>query len=303
MAFYYEAEPPTWKYKERYGDWKKFPKRTGVKLEKLYKKIFEEHDTSVVEYVWNNEDQNTYKINLQTMSAQNQHSYYRNSDVSREGYPYPPPGNKNTLAKIHAKYMTTVEEEGDNGPEMVTFFEMSEFFGAMGIDPDGLEALIVLAMCEVDTFLDVEKKKFCEGLAKCGCSNINDIKNAVTPIRNKLLVQKNVKVLKSFARWLFVAAKEDSARTISTAQLSLLLKIMCPVANFPLSPNFVAFLAAESEKEDGDRKTCSRDDWVMMVEFVCAKESWNNFEELVEDEGWPLIISECYESVTNKGEN
>lgn len=298
MAFYYEAEPPTWKFKERYGDWKKFPKRTGVKLEKLYKKIHDDGDTSVVEHVWKNDDQNTYKINLQTMSAQNQHSYYRNSDVSREGYPYPPAGNKNSLGKIHAKYMTTVEEDG----EMVTFFDMSDFFGSMRIDPDGLDSLIVLAMCEVDTFLDVEKKRFCEGLAKCGCSNVNDIKTAVTPIRNTLLVKKNVKVLKSFARWLFVAAKEDSARTISTAQLSSLLAIMCPVANFPLSPDFVTFLAMESEKEDGDRKTCSRDDWVMMVEFVCAKTSWDNFEELVEDEGWPLIISECFENKT-KGEN
>jgi len=299
MSFYYEAEPPTWKYKERYGDWKKFPKRTGVKLEKLYKKIHDDGDTSVVEHIWKNEDQNTYKINLQTMSAQNQHSYYRNSDVSREGYPYPPPGNKSTLGKIHAKYMTTVDEDG----EMVTFFDMSEFFGHMGIDPDGLGALIVLAMCEVDTFLDVAKKKFCDGLAKCGCSNVADIKEAIKPIRKTLLVKKNVKVLKSFARWLFVAAKEDSARTISTAQLSGLLQIMCPVVNFPLSQDFVAFLLAESEKEDGDRKTCSRDDWVMMVEFVCAKDSWLNFEEQVEDEGWPLIISECFENVPNRGEN
>jgi len=297
MAFYYEAEAPVWKFKERYGEWKHFPKRTGNKLEKLWKKIHEQGDTSTTEHEWKTDEGNVYKINLQSMTAQNQNSYYRNSDVSREGYPYPQSGNKNKLGKLHDKYMTEETEEG----ETYTYFDLAKFFGDANIDPEGLDSLILLAMCEVDSFQEIPKVKFVNGLAKCGCSNFRDIKSAIEPIRDSLIKKKKIKVLKSFAKWLFIAAKEESARTISTAALSGLLAIMCPQNRFPLSQTFATFLKAESEKENGDRKTCSRDDWVMIVEFVAQKPTWDGFEDYVEDEGWPLIVSECYEST--KGTN
>jgi len=299
MAFYYEAEAPVWKYKERYADWKLYPKRVGNKLEKLWKKIHQDGDTSVVEYDWKQDESISHKINLQTMTSQNANSYYRASEVSREGYPYPNPGNTKKLKKLHGKHMATEEEGG----ETFNFFNLATFFEECGIDPNGLESLIILAMCEVDTFMDVSEKKFVGGLSKCGCSDPNGIVQAVKPIKRTLVQEKKVKVLKSFARWLFIAAKDDSARTISTATLAGLLSIMCPQSNFPLSATFVSFLTAESENEEGDRKTCSKDDWVMIVEFVAQKNSWDGFDDYVEDEGWPLIVSECYESGTKKAEN
>jgi len=296
MAFFYEAESPIWKYKERYGDWRKFPKRTATKLEKLWKKVHIDGDISTTEHEWKNDNQNL-KINLQTMSATNMASYYRNSEVSREGYPYPNPGNKKKLEQLYKKYVTDVTE----GDETFKAFDLETFFNDLGIDGNGIDSIIFLAMCEVENF-EVLKAEFVTGLSKCGCTNMDNIREAINPIRATLIDKKSKKVLKSFAKWLFIAAKDDSARTISTTQLAGLLGLMCPSNKFALSEDFVNFLTTEGEKEDGDRKTCSRDDWVMMVEFVADKSNWDGFEDYVEDEGWPLIISDCHDS-KKKAEN
>jgi len=293
MSFYYEAEAPVWQYKERYGDWKKFPKRPASKLEKLYKKIYTNHDTSVVEYTWEQDSSNIFKVNVQTMSAHNQSSYYRNSEVSREGYPYPTPGNKTRLKSLYDQYY--IEEEA--------LFDVAAFFNALGVSPDGVDSLIVFGMMELDSFASITKAKFVEGLSKCGCSSLRNVKDAVTPIKNAMQISagRKVKVLKGFASWLFEAAKADPRqRTLETKVLQQLLELVCDPAYFPLCPSFLDFFKLESDKKDGDRKTCSRDDWVMVVEFLAVT---NSYEAYDDDQGWPLIIGECFDFTQQQAEN
>jgi len=291
MAFFYEAEPPTWKYKERYSEWQTFPKKTAQQLEKLYKKIFEKGDQSVTEYEWRTDAGQIHKINVKNMTSHNQSSYYRTSEVSREGYPYPPSGDKKKLGKLYDNMIV----EGA--------FDAGVFFDRLRMDPAGLESLIVFAMMELESFGDIPKSKFVDNFAKCGCSSLSDITNAVTPIKNSMKQQrkKKIKVLKAFAKWLFNATKmEQRQRTQEAALLAGLLPLVCDPQYFPLATQFAEFLTACGEEEGGQRQTLSRDDWVMMIEFLGVTDSWNEYSE---DMGWPLIISECAEKFLDTAEN
>jgi len=177
-------------------------------------------------------------------------------------------------------------------------FDVAHFFRKLDVDPSGLESLIVFGMMELDNFADITKSKFVNGFAKCGCSNLKQIKQRITPIQNAMLNKqgRKVKVLKGFARWLFEAAKQDPRqRTLQTELIMSLLELVCPSSHFPLQPAFADFFAAEATKDNGDRKTCSRDDWVMVVEFLASADNFDNFSD---DAGWPLIIGECYAFTT-----
>lgn len=281
MSFFYEAEPPTWKYKERYADWQVFPKRTALQLEKLYKKIYEKGDESVTEYEWRTDSGQVVRINVKNMSSHNQASYYRTSEVSREGYPYPPKGNTTKLGQV---YDSMCDSDG---------FDPEKFFNKVGVNPEGLESLILFGMWELDNFSDFPRKRFVFNFAKCGCSSLKDIKRAVTPIKNAMQRQRKTKfkVLKAFAKWLFNATKQDSRqRTQTTELLSGLLPLVCDPNFFPLSQNFTDYLARCAEDESLERQSISGDDWTMIVEFVSTSDTWADYDDM---SGWPLIIGEC----------
>lgn len=284
MAFYYEAEPPTWRYRERYGGWQEYPKKVTIKLEKLWQKVNERGDTSNVTYDWQDTNGHNWSINVQTLVANNSSSYYRNSDVSREGYPYPTRGDEAKLNKIFNKY------KDENEPNSLDEDKLAQFFSDLGVDPNAVQSLVVFAMMELDQLGVIEKQHFIQGFAKCGCSSLRNINATSATIANAMRTKK--KVLKGFCRWLFNASKErEDARTVRKETCIQLMDIVLDTDQYPLKDDVLDFL------ESDERVVLTRDDWEMLIEFLWDVKSLSSYDE---NDGWPMICEEFVEFQTNR---
>jgi len=291
MAFFYEAEAPVWKYKERYN-WKQYPKKVSTKLEKLYQKVVN-GDKSVTTFEWKDDKQQTQKINVENLSAQNSSSYYRNMDVSRDGYPYPTSGDKNKLKKMFKKY---ADPEDLNS---MHYEKIPDFLKELTISDSSIDALILQGMCQNEDLFDFTQKNFVDGLAKCGCSNAKDIKTRVGEI--KAAVFKKKKVCKKFANFLFKLMAEEKQKVLPIQKIEMpegapsdseseeegapkVLLIFDLVfaknaKHFPLATKFLEFLKGQSR--------VSRDDWEMTAEFLHQHET---VESVDDPEDWPTMI-------------
>jgi len=279
MAFYYEADPPTWKYKERYNGWNEFPKKVTVKLEKMWQKINQRGDTSNVHHEWTDPHGQTWTINVQNLTASMGSYSYRNSEVSREGYPYPNRGNESKLSKIFNKYAD--QEEKDALDEE----KLASFFGDLGVDPNAVQSLVVFAMMELEQLGIIERNKFVKGFAKCGASSLRDVNSTSALITNSMRTKK--KVMKGFCRWLFNASRERlDARTVPKEACIQLMDITLDDDQFPLKSDVLDFL------DEDARQVLTRDDWEMLIEFLWDVKSLDQFDE---DAGWPIICEEFVE--------
>merc|ERR1719493_486708 len=107
MAFYYESEPPVWQFKDRY-QWIDLAAKEARKLERVWKKV-QDNNTAETKVMVTHKNTN-YQMNVLAMQGEQKDnhthswSFRQHCELSRQGYPYPKPGNKNSLAKLFAKY-------------------------------------------------------------------------------------------------------------------------------------------------------------------------------------------------------
>jgi len=283
MAFYYEAEAPVWKFKQRYNhNWEKFPKKVCQKLEKLFKKTTTDMDTSNVKYECDIKNQK-WTIDVQKMVATNSGGYYRQHEVSREGYGYPTAGDQNKLKKMFKKY------EDPDDDECFSEKGLEKFLKDCKIDATAVDSLVVLGMMQLRSVFEIEKECFVSGLAKCGCDTHDSLKKRVKEIVPQLYARK--KVMRMFVRWLHKSSKEDNQKAIPMPVAVQYLNIILDEKRHPLRSHAVEYLQSEEvQKELGDSPGLHKDDFEMIFEFLGENKTLDTFDLDDDDSFWPTII-------------
>lgn len=219
MAFYYEAEQPKWRYKQRYKNYQNFKKRDAKALEKLYQDMKKGELTVTMN--WRNPDNNQdITLNVKTMSGSGSNYYHSQFELDRIGFPYPDPDGRNTPDGPLNQMFDSVKDDEDSN----CFSESGifDFIRELNIDmeaPNGMMQLFMFhAMCEADDMAEIHRAKFVQVFKKCGCSTYNQIKKQITLIEDNMYRfgdAKAKKVNKAFARWLFkFSATEAKAKSV-----------------------------------------------------------------------------------------
>jgi len=284
MAFFYEADAPVWKYKQRYNySWEPFPKKVGQKLEKLYKKTTQDQDTSNVKYKCEIKG-STWTVDVQSMTAADSGSYNRSHEVSRESYPYPKEGSKDKLKSLFKKYRDPEDEECFSQEGLQDFFKQAK------IDPNKVDSLICLGLMELKSVFEIERDFFINGLAKCGCDSLDSIRSRVKEITPQIYARK--KVLRMFVRWLHKASKEDNQKAIPMAVAVHYLKIILHDENrSPVRAKMVEYLESDNVKNKmGDTPGLHCDDFEMIFEFLGEIKNLDDFDTEDEDTFWPTLL-------------
>jgi len=312
MAFYYEAEPPNWKFKQRYGGWKGYPSSCAKRLEKLWKTVHVKKDSSKVVYQWTDEQKQKWDIDVQKMEATASGSYYRPIEISREGYPYPKPsGDKKSLNKIFDKYQSAEDQD------LMSEEKVGDFFQNCKIDCQKIESFVILGLMELRTGGDVERELFVNNLSKCGCSKESDIAKLVKRVTADLHKPDKTKKLKAFAAFLFNLLKEGQASSwkLETA-LNILPILFENNKKYPMCKPFVAYVDELNDiyeeefekgpqhfsKLQGDEETMIRakitkDDWLMCVSMIEETKDVGKFDP---DDGWPEFVTKWYDWMNSK---
>lgn len=301
MSFYYEAEHSKWSFKERYNAWQDFPPKICRGLEKLWKKVHEQKDTSEVEYKWE-KDKQPWIIDVQQLNTRPQGKhYFRNTlDVSRTGYPYPKvEGDVKRLTKLFKQYADKEE------PDYMDDEKIMKFFSSCKAPADKVDCLILQVICGAKDLMTIDKKAFIDGLSRCGCSDLKTIAQRVQEIKTKMMGNSGTKTLKGFAKYIFRMVCEDQRQrslpiTEITdeeteevhAPLSLVVFKMMYVDGLenmlPFGKSFLDFLLSGPVVDEKVVKAVTCDDWTMIAEFLLQSKTDEKFSEEFSD--WPLLI-------------
>lgn len=322
MAFYYEAEMPTWKYKARYKSFVKFKKRQAKVLEKLYQAMLKGDQT--VTTVWRHPENNQdITLNVKTMSGSGQNYYHSHLELSREGYPYPDPTGKNTPAGPLEQMFDKYGDEDD--PNSLDEEGAVDFFKELGIDLEDergqMKLFIFQAMCEASDLFEISRKDFVRVFKKCGCMTFDQIKKQIKLIEDAMYKfgdPKAKKINKAFGRWVFsfstteakaksvlfypekkteeevqAAEEEEEGDDIPLVQ-HVYTAWICTHAKakstFPLGEKMFGFL---SQRE---QNSISKDSLVNIAEFMMTYKAVDNISQEELDD-WPLIIGDFVEWV------
>jgi len=318
MAFYYEAEQPKWRYKQRYKNYVDFKKSDAKKLEKLWQAHKKGDPTFTMN--WRNPDNNQdIQLNIKSMQGQGSSYYHSQLELNRIGYPYPDPEGRNTPEGPLSQMFDAHADEDD--PNAFSEDGIWDFVSELGVDmesPRGMMQLFMFhAMCEATDMTEINKSDYLRILKKCGCSTYKQIKKQITLIEDNMYRfgdSKAKKVNKAFARWLFsfsateTKAKsvlfyaeekkeeqvqadddepEDDTPLVQVVYRAWMLDHPKASATFPLGGKMFNFLMQRPQN------SISRDSLVNIAEFMMT---WKR-TDLSEDElyEWPLIIGEFCE--------
>jgi len=317
MAFYYEAQPCMWKYKEtsanRYGhsgkDWQNFDSKICRKLETIYKRI-EKKDYSRVEMKWTNNNQE-WTINVQNyqgVPVKNTYHYNRQVlEISRVGYPYPTNGHikESKLNSLFNKYQDEEDEDymGD-APGKGIFKLLSD----CGCDLKRIESLILHCICDAEGLMAIERERFVKGMKLCGCGDIKTLSQRIKDIRSKVLSKGGKKHLKSLSERVYrLCCARDNQRSLPIVytedddedppiqvfptSLTVFPMMYCNgMADiFPYGAQFLEFLKLGPLVDEERVKSITVDDWKMIAEFLHEVKTEDKFND--EKNGdWVLII-------------
>lgn len=318
MAFYYEAEQPKWRYKQRYKSFNDFKKRDAKALEKLYQGMKKGDQT--VTMTWRNPDNNQdITLNVKNMQGSGSNYYHSNLELSRLGYPYPDPDGKNTPdGPLNQMFDNYADEDDAN-----CFSEEGiwDFVGELGIDMEDSRGQMHLfmfhAMCEATDMAEISRADYLRVFKKCGCSTYDQIKQQITLIEGHMYKHgdsKAKKINKAFARWLFTfSATEKKAKSVlfypeakqeeqvqgddedaedDTPLVQVILRTWMidhpkGPSTFPLGSKMFKYLMQRQQN------SISKDSLVNIAEFMMTyKQTDISLDELDE---WPLIIGEFCE--------
>lgn len=317
MAFYYEAQPCVWKFKEtsihRYGhngtkDWNEFDSKTCRKLETIYKRI-EKKDFSRVEHSWTYNNQE-WTINVQNyQGAPNKNSYYNRQmiEISRVGYPYPNNGHikDSKLKALFSKYADEDEEDYMGDTQGKGIYKL---LSDTGCDLKRIESLILHCICDAEALMTIERERFIKGMKLCGCSDIKSLSQRIKDIRSKVLSKGGKKHLKSLSERVYrLCCARDNQRSLPIVytedddedppiqvfptSLTVFPMMYCTgmEAIFPYGSQFLEFLKLGPMVDDERVKSITVDDWKMIAEFLHEVKTEDQYN--VEKNGdWVLII-------------
>jgi len=325
MAFFYEALPCEWKYKEtsvhRYGSsnsgnhWETFDAKTCRKLETIFKRI-EKKDFSRVELQWTNKSNNNANATEWTINVQNYQGvpqknvgYYNRQmlEISRGGYPYPNSGNikESKLKSLFAKYADPEDEDYMGDEQGKGIYKL---LSDCGCDLKRIESLILHCICDAEALMTIERDRFVAGMKKCGCYDIKSLRERIKEIRSKVLSKGGKKHLKSLSERVYrLCCARDNQRSLPIVytedddedppiqvfptSLTVFPMMYCNGMDkiFPYGAQFLEFLKL-GPLVDGERvKSITVDDWKMIAEFLHEVKTEAQFNSEKESD-WVLII-------------
>jgi len=316
MAFYYEAEQPTWRYKPKYKSFKDFKRRDSKALEKLYQDWkYKGQRTTTMQ--WRNPDSNQ-DIQLDIKNMRGSGNYYNSVDLERIGFPYPDPDMRTAAGPLD-QIFTSVADEDD--PDCFDTEKLEDFFGNLSInhasEQGQMQLFMFHAMCESTDMGEIYREPFVRTFRKCGCATYKEMKNQITLIENNMYKfgdSKAKKVNKAFAKWAFTfSAEEAKAKSVlfypeekkeeqvqaadedseeeddDTTMMQIMYRSWIldhpkGPKTFPLGSQMFQFLMQRKQN------AVSKDSLVNIAEFMMTKTS----TDISEDElfNWPLIIGD-----------
>eukprot|EP00483_Globobulimina_turgida_P003231 UN03236 len=126
---------------------------------------------------------------------------------------------KGSTSKLGTIFKKSCGDKED--PDIMSEEGMLKFFKDCSVNPESHDTLIIAYHLHCDEMGIYEKKEFCDGFAKSGCSTKKDIKNVVQDTIRR--VNNNSSEYKKFYKWLFRHVKEDEKKKTIPTELAIQL--------------------------------------------------------------------------------
>lgn len=201
----------------------------------------------------------------------------------------PPKLNDGSIAQMFKKY------QDENNPKEMSEVGMDQFFLDLGIQPDGLESLVIGYIFECPEPGPYELQCYTTTCHRLSSDNFGALQSAVRVRLDEILASKEYK---KFYRWLFVHVQQENQRTIDKDLSIQLWELVFAKENFELYAPFAEWL---NTKEDITR--INKDIWNLLFDFF--KETKSDFSEYDFKGGsaWPSTFDEFAVHMKNKETN
>eukprot|EP00698_Gefionella_okellyi_P002443 TRINITY_DN1229_c1_g1_i1.p1 TRINITY_DN1229_c1_g1~~TRINITY_DN1229_c1_g1_i1.p1 ORF type:complete len:393 (-),score=85.64 TRINITY_DN1229_c1_g1_i1:17-1195(-) len=190
------------------------------------------------------------------------------------------------LEKLFDKYKQLGIKEGDSTTnDAVQPMGLTKFCEDLGMDPDGIDFLMLSWKLNTKTPYEVSRMEFLGGFDALNAADIAPMKKRMNEVRTEM---NDIRVFRKFYQFCFdfvkptPTAKGIDLETASATWSSVLS------TRFKLLPQFMDYTATLPPKT-----TVSRDTWKMLLEF--AEKIGSDIKKYAADDAWPVMIEEFYE--------
>lgn len=165
--------------------------------------------------------------------------------------------------------------------------EISRFFDAVGVSPDGFESLVVQFFLGVKELLCFEREPFLDALDKSKTVSVAELKDLVAQwVRTAC---ETPDVFREVYRFSFNVLKEESRGISIATAVEALQMLLGPQHPTPYqcthTDSFIAFLTEQTEV-----KSLNLDQWMLFLDF--SKNIPSDFANYDPTEAWPVLFDD-----------
>jgi len=181
-------------------------------------------------------------------------------------------GDRGKLTEVFNKYKDAKEDA-------ITIEGLERFCNDIALDPLDPVMLVLAHALSADKYCEFTKQQFVEGFSKLGCDSLENIKEVIPNLRERLSDNEKFREVYIFA---FNYSKEP-------AQRSLPLEIAVPLWTLLLKDKFF-FLEEWCTFVQKIGKAISKDTWSLILDFAMTiNKDLSNYDD---DGAWPIMIDE-----------
>lgn len=186
------------------------------------------------------------------------------------------------VLRIFAEYKTVEEDE-----EVIGHEGMTRFAADMGIDPTtDLVILVIAQHMDAHQLGKFTREEFVAGFTAMGVDSMGVLKSSLDRLRGMLDDPVYFKTWYAFVFDCAAGFKKNLVMEMAIPMFQLVF-----AGRWEMLDKWVAFL----ESKRADLKSCSRDSWVLALDFATnIKTDLSNWDD---DGSWPVLIDEFVEWV------